>query len=594
LHRVAARESGPEKVEEAVCIGRDQRGIFVSNASDSLDPIDLAKGEISRSKDAVVSAAKDLGEHDRWLKQFIAEEDRKRSRHARYLKREQRRLRRQLKRQQMARSARRAALSVALFMRSVSVALAKGVAYTGHLIWASAVRVVRETYVLAVALLKLLSAGVVWTWAKACAVGLASLKATSSATSWGAAKTRVLIITSLRLLATSYAWLSAKAVDLARIVLRGASIGSSWTAARLRSFSLTSFRLLSIGSSRLAAKARALAIMSTGTASAAFTWTRAKSQNAAQASLKATTTTWSWLAVRANALTLAIRDATLRGSSWTTVKTRVLARTSSKAASHGLSLAQTKGHAFAIASRDAAVVSSTWMATKAQTFANVSSVAAVRGFGLAWDKGHIVALATRDAAVIGSAWTVEKVGTLARASQSAASRGGALMQAGAIMVTHKFHRASATASLWLRSATHSIAERLPMLTDSVRRIVERQGENASLILLRLNAQAKGELHALRHALHAGELMPPAWRKFAGAASPSREMVNGLENHHDHIEAEVIQAARETATLPNRGYVSRNALICVEQWRCKLPVVQAESRRGAPRGARLIDEDGAST
>ena len=153
------------------------------------------------------------------------------------------------------------------------------------------------------------------------------------------------------------------------------------------------------------------------------------------------------------------------------------------------------------------------------------------------------------------------------------------MQAGAIMVAHKFHRASATASLRLRSATHSIAERLPMLTDSVRRIVERQGENASLILLRLSAQAKGELDALRYALHAGELMPPAWRKFAGTTSPSKGMVDGLENHHDHIEAEVIQAAPET--LPNGGYVSRNALICVEQWRCKLPVVQAESRRGAP-------------
>src|SRR5215467_14515694 len=150
---------------------------FVSDASDIVDPIDLAQGEISRSKAAVASAAKDLDQHDRWLKDFLAAEKRDRARYARHLKREQARLRRQLKRQQMARSIRRAVLSVALFVRSVAESFSEGVKYAGRLVWTSAVWISGRTYTLSILLVKLLSFGLSWTWAKARAFAFASVRA---------------------------------------------------------------------------------------------------------------------------------------------------------------------------------------------------------------------------------------------------------------------------------------------------------------------------------------------------------------------------------------------------------------------------------
>jgi hypothetical protein len=96
---------------------------FVSDASVSLDPIELAQGEISRSKDVVTSVSKDLDQYDRWLKDFVASEKRSRARHARRVKRQQARERRQLARQRLVRSGRRTALSVAVFVRSVFLSL---------------------------------------------------------------------------------------------------------------------------------------------------------------------------------------------------------------------------------------------------------------------------------------------------------------------------------------------------------------------------------------------------------------------------------------------------------------------------------------
>ena len=134
----------------------------MSSASDSLDPIELAQGEISRSKDVVASVSKDLDQHDRWLKDFVASEKLSRARHARWVKRQQAKERRRLARQRLARSARRGTLSVAVFIRSVFWSLWKGVAYLGHLIWQSAAWIALSTYALSAFLLKQLSSGISW------------------------------------------------------------------------------------------------------------------------------------------------------------------------------------------------------------------------------------------------------------------------------------------------------------------------------------------------------------------------------------------------------------------------------------------------
>ena len=492
--------------------------IFVSGASDILDPIELAQGEISRSKDAIASAAKEPDQHDRWLKDFIAAEKRNRARHARWIRRKQAAEHFRLKRQRMARSGKRATLYCAVFARSASRSSAKGLAYAGRQIWQCATWVGKNTYAFSVVLLKMLSIGGSWTSTKVRAVALASFRAVLVSVSWVAAKTKALTAVLLTMLATSFAWMWTKAGILARTARRGVSVSSSL----------------------FVANGRALASVLAGAAFTGFARTRARSQDWASVSLKAAAVLGSWLSVRASA--------------------------------------------WAIASRDAAVVGSAWTAARTRTLARASSAAAVSGFSLVRDKGQVFVVATRDAASIGSAWTAEKTSTFARVSLSAASTGKSWMRAGAKDLAHKLHRAGAIASPWLPAATHRTADGLLILTGAARRIAERQGENASLLVLRLKAQVKGDLDALRRAALAGTLTSPIWRKFAAVVSSGTDLASGLARNGDSMKTkDPSEPEAQYATF--RDQSPRNALICVEPWRCRLPVVQADNPRGplAPRG-----------
>jgi hypothetical protein len=103
--------------------------------------------------------------------------------------------------------------------------------------------------------------------------------------------------------------------------------------------------------------------------------------------------------------------------------------------------------------------------------------------------------------------------------------------------------------------------------------VHRQSEHASLIALRLGAQAKGELDALRRAARAGELTPQAWRKFtANGLKPKHEPSEPMNGH--------AQSTAEPEGLQNGARVPSTALICLEPWRCRLPMVV---QTGSPNG-----------
>ena len=122
------------------------------------------------------------------------------------------------------------------------------------------------------------------------------------------------------------------------------------------------------------------------------------------------------------------------------------------------------------------------------------------------------------------------------------------------------------------------------MTAAATRMAKRQGEYVSLLVLRLNAQAKGGLNALRRAAREGELAPSVWRRFAAVLSSRKDLVSGPECNDDSIRTkDPIESEAEYATFQDQS--SRNALICVEPWRCRLPVVQTDSPRDplAPRG-----------
>jgi hypothetical protein len=193
-------------------------------------------------------------------------------------------------------------------------------------------------------------------------------------------------------------------------------------------------------------------------------------------------------------------------------------------------------------------------------------------------EGHALAIATRDAGAAGSAWTAEKTSALARASLNVASVGGSWMRVEAIDLAHKLRSTGAKASPWLRAKADEAAVRLQRLKAAARTAAHRQSEQASLIALRLSAQAKGELDALRRAARAGELTPAAWRKFmATGFRLKREPSEPIDGQ--------VQSTAKLDGSQNGARVSSNALICLEPWRCRLPVVQTESPSGrlAPQG-----------
>jgi hypothetical protein len=237
------------------------------------------------------------------------------------------------------------------------------------------------------------------------------------------------------------------------------------------------------------------------------------------------------------------------------------------------------GHAFSLASRDAVSAGSAWMAAKTRTIAQRSSEVASTGMSRARAGGRALAITRRDMGLAGSTWTAEKSRELIRASLNAASIGRSWLRVGTNGLGHKLHQARTTASPWLRAKADEAALRFRRLNAAARVVAQRQSEHASLVALRLSAQAKGELDALKRAARAGELTPAAWRRFMAAGLKlKQEPSEPIDGH--------AQATAETDGLQNGARASSNALICLEPWRCRLPVVQtgSPSRPGSRRKA----------
>jgi hypothetical protein len=119
----------------------------------------------------------------------------------------------------------------------------------------------------------------------------------------------------------------------------------------------------------------------------------------------------------------------------------------------------------------------------------------------------------------------------------------------------------ATASPRIKAALDAVYTKLWTLSAEARRIAERQGEQAAFLAIRLNAQAKGEIDALKRAVREGRLTPPRWSKVASVAF----FRNVGANEHQGEEGPSERAAGSGS--------SRNALTTVEPWRCRLPVVR---------------------
>jgi hypothetical protein len=191
-------------------------------------------------------------------------------------------------------------------------------------------------------------------------------------------------------------------------------------------------------------------------------------------------------------------------------------------------------------------------------------------------RSRALAVRSRDTALLGAAWTAEKTRVITRASVAGASKGGAWTRGQAAEITRKLQQGRSIASPWLRAKTHGTADRLLALRAAAAALAGRQWEQAAFLAVRLNAQAKGEIDALKRAARDGRLAPPGWDKVSAIAFARKDSVNGLngEGQPSARTAEHAGAEADFATSHNGGHASR-ALICVEPWRCRLPVVKSD-------------------
>ena len=536
-----------------------------TEAGSILDPTDLAKRDVAHSRDIAASAAQDLKQHQQWLESYIAAEKRSRDRHIRSLKREQARQRRRLKRQRVARSGKRAALGLAISVRSISRSLLNRTistfAYLHTVTLATASWIASTTYAFAVSLLRLLLIGSSRVWA----IG------------------RGRILASFRAASISFAWLRARARVLALTLLRAASISAFWVASRTRVLATASRRAISVGLFWARTEGRALALASLNATSAGTSWVATRTRDLAISLGKAITSGVSWTRTKSHALTLSSLNATSAGTSWVATRMRDLAITSRKATSSGLSWTQANVHAFALASRDGASVSFAWTAARTGTLARATSEAASIGFS----KGHALALASQGAALIGCTWIAAKSRACAQASLSAASTGSSWMRASLGDLALKLSYAGSMASPWICTTAQGVMSRVLTLGAAARVTARHQSERAALLALKLNVQVKAEIDALRRGARAGKLTPAAWRKLAPIAS-TRKAVGGLAMEAGPTESKAAGTEPEggDATFLNGHDTSRNALICVEPWRSRLPVVQTSARE-------MLQSDGSS-
>ena len=104
----------------------------------------------------------------------------------------------------------------------------------------------------------------------------------------------------------------------------------------------------------------------------------------------------------------------------------------------------------------------------------------------------------------------------------------------------------------------SVSQPASAVSATARQVTERQMEQAAFLVMRLRAQAKGEIDALRRAAHEGKFALPRWNQVSAIAFTRKSEADGGE-------------ARDAGGKSS----SRNALIPVEPWRCRLPAVKSD-------------------
>jgi hypothetical protein len=200
-----------------------------------IEPFDpkvaAARETINRSKDVEKSAQKELEQHRRWLKNYVAREARDRDRHLRRLELQRLKHERRLKRQHLIQVFRHGALAFGLFARSIG-ALLLNISITVAA-WTGA-----KVQVFARSLIKLLSIGLAWLLPKARGLAHLLAKRLSIGLAWSRVKGRAFALWLFNAASIGFDWVVRKAHSLAHSLAKLLSIGLAWSHVKGRAFAL--------------------------------------------------------------------------------------------------------------------------------------------------------------------------------------------------------------------------------------------------------------------------------------------------------------------------------------------------------------------
>ncbi len=276
------------------------------NVAERLDLVEAARQDIARSREIAASVAGDLHDYNRWFKNYLLEEQRKREKHARWVKHQQAVLRRREWRHRTARSARRALVVSAFGVRSAVLfilnAVRSALTFVRDLVVGGALWTARTAQAVAFTTYRLIAGGLAWCASKALALGLVLAAAVSAWAASAARAARAVWSTTHDLAASGLRSTHATARALVTACGEAMSAVASRTAGRARVLASATSQRIAAGLAWSGAKARSLGVAGATAVSTAALWTAGSARSAASSSSAFLRRRLAWLGEKARTL----------------------------------------------------------------------------------------------------------------------------------------------------------------------------------------------------------------------------------------------------------------------------------------------------
>jgi hypothetical protein len=255
------------------------------HAVERLDLVEAARQDIARSKEIAASVAGDLHDYNRWFKNYLLEEQRKREKHARWVKHQQAVLRRREWRHRTARSARRALVVSAFGVRSAVLfvlnVVGSALTLLRDLVVGGARRTAKTAHAVALGAYRLIAAGLAWCASKALALGFGLAAAVSAGAAAAARTARAVWSTTYAFMASALRSTHATARTLLTVCGEARSAVASRTAGTARALASAASEQIATRVAWSGAKARSLASAGATAVSTAVSWTAGSANSAA-------------------------------------------------------------------------------------------------------------------------------------------------------------------------------------------------------------------------------------------------------------------------------------------------------------------------